>query len=267
MPTTPNKGYQVQVTGTNIGTWGDVLNNQVFVIQDNNLGGIVSKTVAGSNISLSSTESQMVILRLTGAQSADIQVTTSCIGFFFVENLTSNSFAITITNGVAGVVVPKGRSTIIADTTNGCRIAGTSTDNFASGTRIVFQQTAAPTGWTKEVGSTYADSALRINIGTVTQGGSLNFSTVFTSVRGITVDSHTLTISEIPAHSHALSIGTIGLSVQTDGSVPIYKPGSITGSSSGNINMSNTGFSGGHSHTGSVNLAVKYTDVTIAQKN
>src|SRR6185312_12992304 len=93
--------------------------------------------------------SEMLIVRLTGAQSADIQLTTSCIGMFFVENLTTNAFAITVVNDQigTGVVVPKGRCTVISDATNGCRIAGT--DSFPPGTPMLFGQTSAPTGWTK----------------------------------------------------------------------------------------------------------------------
>lgn len=113
MPTTQNKGYEVQVTGSNTGTWGATLNDDMIAIVDANLGGIVIKSVAGSNITLTSDGSQNCIIRLIGAQSADIQLTNPCIGFYFVENLTTNSFNTTVTNGVAGVVVPKGRSTLV----------------------------------------------------------------------------------------------------------------------------------------------------------
>ena len=40
---------------------------------------------------------------------------------------------------------------------------------FASGTKMLFQQTAAPTGWTKD--TTHNDKALRITSGTVGTGG------------------------------------------------------------------------------------------------
>ena len=45
------------------------------------------------------------------------------------------------------------------------------------GTRMLFQQTAAPTGWTKD--TTHNDKALRIVSGTASSGGTLSFSTVF----------------------------------------------------------------------------------------
>lgn len=48
---------------------------------------------------------------------------------------------------------------------------------FAAGTRMLFQQTAAPTGWTKD--TTHNDKALRVVSGSVVNGGAIAFSTVF----------------------------------------------------------------------------------------
>ena len=204
--TTVNKGYAIQSAGENPGIWGDILNTDVIEIIDSNLGGIVTKSVLGSNITLTADEAENCIVRLIGVQSADIQVTNPCVGFYFVENLTTNSFNITVTNGVAGVVVPKGRSTVIADPTNGCRIAGV--DGFPPGTRMPFQQTAAPTGWTKDVSSTLNDAALRLNTGNVATGGTVPFSAAFASqnVTG-TVGDTTLTIAQMPSHSHTANVG------------------------------------------------------------
>ena len=48
---------------------------------------------------------------------------------------------------------------------------------FPSGTAMLFQQTAAPTGWKKS--TTYNDYAVRIVSGTASTGGSSSFSTCF----------------------------------------------------------------------------------------
>jgi hypothetical protein len=48
---------------------------------------------------------------------------------------------------------------------------------FAAGTALLFQQTAAPTGWTKV--TSYNDYALRIVSGTASTGGSVAFSSAF----------------------------------------------------------------------------------------
>ena len=46
---------------------------------------------------------------------------------------------------------------------------------FASGTAMLFQQTSAPTGWTKS--TTHNDKALRVVSGTASSGGTSAFST------------------------------------------------------------------------------------------
>jgi hypothetical protein len=180
-PQTTNKGFEVQTTGSNTGTWGTVLNDQMISYADQNLGGLTTLSLSASPVTLSATQSRNAILRLTGTLLASVQITTECIGFFFVENLTTGSFAVTIRNtsvSTAATIPQSLRSTVISDTTNGCR---TVSDSVGSGTRQSFNQTAAPTGWTKESVSTYNDAAIRLTTGTVSTGGSKVFSDTFTS--------------------------------------------------------------------------------------
>jgi hypothetical protein len=68
---------------------------------------------------------------------------------------------------------------------------------FPATTRIAFQQTAAPTGWTKDV--TNNDKALRVVNGTVGTGGTVPFSTVFGKTG---TDATTLSEAQIPSHTH-----------------------------------------------------------------
>src|SRR5262245_47960529 len=56
---------------------------------------------------------------------------------------------------------------------------GAPPSEFASGTVMLFQQTSAPTGWTKL--ATHNDKALRIVSGVASSGGSTGFSSVFAS--------------------------------------------------------------------------------------
>ena len=74
-------------------------------------------------------------------------------------------------------------------------------DFIAGGSLVLFQQTTAPTSWTKQ--TTHDNKALRVVTGTATPGGSTAFSTVFASrpVSG-TVGNHTLTTPQIPSHNH-----------------------------------------------------------------
>ena len=49
---------------------------------------------------------------------------------------------------------------------------------FPSGTRMIFQQSSAPTGWTKDTSDTN-QRALRVVSGTASSGGSMDFTTAF----------------------------------------------------------------------------------------
>ena len=88
---------------------------------------------------------------------------------------------------------------------------------FASGTALLFQQTTAPTGWTKV--TTNTDAALRVVSGTVGTGGTVAFSTAFASqtpagsvtVSGGSVSATTLTSTQIPSHTHGYSGYTAGM--------------------------------------------------------
>jgi microcystin-dependent protein len=75
---------------------------------------------------------------------------------------------------------------------------------FPAGTRMLFQQSTAPTGWTKDTSQN--NKALRVTSGNVTTGGSITFTDAFAS-RGIsgTVANHTLTTAQMPVHSHGFS--------------------------------------------------------------
>lgn len=143
---------------------------------------------------------------------------------------------------------------------------------FASGTALLFQQTAAPTGWTKV--TTHNDKALRVVSGSASSGGSVAFSTAFASqaVSG-SVGATTLDSSQIPAHNHTF---TDYYYAEVTGS---YSSG-LAGSNQGNdydnsafglSNVTNnTGGGGSHTHsfTGTaINLAVNYVDVIIATKD
>lgn len=59
--------------------------------------------------------------------------------------------------------------------------AGYITSAFPSGTRMMFAQTNAPTGWTKDTSAIVNNSALRVVTGTAGTGGTVNFSAAFTS--------------------------------------------------------------------------------------
>jgi hypothetical protein len=135
-------------------------------------------------------------------------------------------------------------------------VSGDPVTSFPSGTLMLFQQTAAPTGWTKQ--TTHNDKALRVVSGAASSAGTVAFSTVF----GLTAtDSHTLLEAEIPAHTHTWTqrgdfngSSTKAASGDNGGAGPTYTPAT-----------SSSGGGGGHSHN--IDLQVQYVDLIIASKD
>jgi len=125
-----------------------------------------------------------------------------------------------------------------------------------SGTKQIFVQTAAPTGWTKD--TTHNDKAMRVVSGTAGSGGSDAFTTTFGSSR--TTASHTLTIAEMPSHDHEADIRGNGTG---NG---LRFSGSSLNTLQGYKAVSSTGSSGGHSHNLS-GFDLQYVDVIIATKD
>ena len=128
MATTTYKGAYLPTVSGDSGTWGTLLNTTTFPVFDANLGGLVSKTLSSSNVTLSASEAQNAIVRLTGTLSANVVVTSPCQGFHFVENLcTLGSYTVTLreTVSASGVTIPYGRHVVALDQTNGARIVGT----------------------------------------------------------------------------------------------------------------------------------------------
>jgi hypothetical protein len=149
------------------------------------------------------------------------------------------------------------------------------------GTLMLFQQTTAPTGWTKQ--TTHDNKALRVVSGTCVNGGTTAFTSVFTSRTpagtnsGGSVSAHTLTTNEIPSHTHTYSQMTFPGEYEGSG-FPFAGPvGGVTQYPPNPVN-SNTAASGGgaaHSHGftnptfngTAMDFAVQYVDLIIASKN
>jgi microcystin-dependent protein len=128
--------------------------------------------------------------------------------------------------------------------------SGLSLGGFPPGTLMLFVQTAAPTGWTKS--TTHNNKALRVVSGSVTTGGTQDFTAVLNGTVGAT----TLTTAQMPSHTHTLGL-RMSLFSTTD-----------TGGNSPNnsANLLSTGATGGGgSHTHSMDVA--YVDVIIATKD
>lgn len=180
------------------------------------------------------------------------------------------------------------------------RVTAIESGVHASGTKMLFQQTAAPTGWTKDT-TNYNDHAIRVVTGTAGSGGTNALSTLDATASG-TINSSisgntgtvNLSISQIPSHFHYVAnTSTINL----DGSATLSSSQTLarennsfgtgdekyafggTGTTANVGRSSSTGTGGAHYHskgtlnvsstfTGSANaLDVQYVDVIIATKD
>lgn len=113
---TTNRKLILMQTGNDPGVWGVKLNAQVMSIIDNNLGSLLSKSVAGnSDVNLSASEAENLAYNLTGTLTGNINVVwPSGAGFYIITNGTSGAFSLTVKpTGGTGVAVAQG-STVIA---------------------------------------------------------------------------------------------------------------------------------------------------------
>ena len=161
--------------------------------------------------------------------------------------------------GLAGDNFTVGGNLSVAGTTSftgAVTLGGVAVDAFPSGTRMPFQQTFAPTGWTKD--TTINERALRVVSGTAGSGGSVNFTTAFSSQN---VGSTALTEANLPSHSHTYSGTTSGHSNDHTHSGTTGNEnqnhthsGSTGGQSNDHSHSGTTNGVGDHSHTTNVNL-------------
>lgn len=171
-----------------------------------------------------------------------------------LSTLTANN--VILGNGASAptFVAPSTSGNVL--TSNGTTWASTANPpEFASGTRMSFQQTAAPTGWTKDTTAAINDSILRFVTGSVApSGGSVAFSTwnAQTATGG-----YTLQIADIPAHTHTHQLPTTNTAAGAGGGSPVSTITAVTSSSTG----------GGGSHSHSLTQGIKFYDFIIAAKD
>jgi hypothetical protein len=151
--------------------------------------------------------------------------------------------------------------------------AASAASAIPSGTKMLFQQTAAPTGWTKD--TTHNNKALRVVSGTASTGGSVAFTTAFASqaVSG-TVGATTLSEAQMPTHTHSGSTARFRYNNATGASGSGFTVRNPNSGGSLDFNLTttitNAGSSNSHNHsfTGTaINLAVSYVDLIIATKD
>ena len=307
---------ELQASGENAGTWGDKTNNNLQVV-DAFVNGYLSKSVAGSSdVTLttadasSTAECSNKVIELTGALTGNINVFLPAkeSNYVFFNN-TSGSFTLTVAptgHTANGAAITQGSHTMIYNKSDRCvdvlgaKVGTTATTYFGSGanltgidiipagSKMLFQQTAAPTGWTKA--TAHDNKALRVVTGSASSGGSNTFAAAFnnnqtvsgtTSSTSVTITGstagHSLTQAELPNVTLATT-----QKCKTEDKGPLNR-GSSSGGGAGyetiDVPLGGSGTAhthgvgtlagGAHTHTFSdtFNLDVQYVDVIICSKD
>jgi hypothetical protein len=157
-----------------------------------------------------------------GAGTAITPATASVLGVASggtgASTLTANN--VILGNGTSAVqLVAPGTSGNVL-TSNGT--TWTSASLFDSGTRMIFAQTTAPTGWTKDT-TNYNQHALRVVTGTASTGGSVDFTTAFAS------QTPTGTVSVTASTGQVAQGGTVTIGGTTQGGTISVSTGQAAG--------------------------------------
>jgi hypothetical protein len=211
---------------------------------------------------------------VTGIKSGNIQITGNTI------SSTDTNGNVTISANGTGSVVAGGFTLPASDGTSGqvLQTNGSAALSFASvaafdaGTKMIFNQTSSPTGWTKDT-TNNDDSALRVTTGTASSGGSAGFASAMgtpavsgtvalsgdlaagnlaVSVSGNISDT-TITSSQMPSHNHSIQMYT--QSPYNPGSQMLFIQGAGRKNSPASLTANNitaTGSGGAHNHAHSL---------------
>ena len=307
---------ELQGTGENAGTWGDKTNNNLTVL-DAFGAGYLSKSVAGSSdVTLTTAnasdtaEASNKVIELIGALTGSITVFVPAVeGNYIFYNNTTGSHTLTVAptgHASNGVAITQGSQTIVYNKSDRCvdmlggKVGTTGTTYIGSGAELtgidiipagslmLFQQSSAPTGWTKQ--TTHDNKALRVVTGSASSGGSNTFAAAFntdftisgtTGGTAVTISGstagHSITQAELP---------NITLTPQqrakTEDKGPLNRGSSsgggagyefldipLGGSGTAHSHAAGTLAGGSHTHTFSDthNLDVQYVDLIICSKD
>jgi hypothetical protein len=201
-------------------------------------------------------------------------------------SLTANN--VILGNGTSSVnfVAPGTNGNVL--TSNGTTWTSGSAPGFPSGTALLFQQTAAPTGWTKQ--TTHDNKALRVVSGSASSGGSVAFTTAFASqaVSGTNANFTATNQAQTAGGSVSTSLsaggsvnlssgGSVGATTLITSQIPSHTHPQITGIANGStngatfnqfsvsagINTGATGGGGSHNH-GFTNPSYSLTNPSYA---
>jgi len=238
---------------------------RVQIIENGTSGSqsIIIKQGSGATITILTGEVKVLSLDGAGSGAAVTEVFTDL-------SLASPK----LTGTPTSITANAGTNTTQVATTAFVKTAVDNAEPFPQGTSMLFQQTSAPTGWTKQ--TTHNDKGLRLTSGTVGTGGSVAFTTAMAtpavSVGSVTGDpgsnlavavgnlavsmsgnisATTLSTAQMPSHTHQFQ------GAATGGNQRQYFNAATFGNPSANPNANPTSFptGGGQSHNHGHNLS------------
>jgi hypothetical protein len=241
-------------TGEQVGTWGNTTNT--------NLGTAIGEAITGSATVTFASADETLTLTNTNASQTARNFRIVCTGtsggarnlilgsgcqiekFYLIQNDLADAVTVKNTTGTGAVVAAGTKAFVYNDGTNVSEAVTPA--GFASGTRMIFAQTTAPTGFTKDT-SNYNNHALRVVTGTASTGGTVDFTSAFVS------QSVTGTVSTSVTASTGQVVQGGNISVSTgNATVPVTVNPATQG---GNISVS-TGNAAGPVSVGNTTLAV-----------
>jgi hypothetical protein len=274
-PTT-NKGYTYPAHGGAVNAWDTPLNDNFDQI-DKNFGGVywiecgssiagvtfnstyatVSSTV--STVTFASSIAQNVYFPVFNALTQALTLVYPAVGsFYIISDQTSGGFAVKAKQASVATTLTVNQTELFVtdvDTAGMTAVIQTQSPEFASGTALLFPQAAPPSGWT--IDATINDRVLTVSN---SSGGGTGGSW---TISGLTVGNTTLTLAQIPAHTHTYTATKDGNRTVANGG-NTANDGTNTGTASGSA-----GSGGSHTHTMAADGAWRplYYNVIRATKN
>jgi hypothetical protein len=212
------------------------------------------------------------------------------VRFQGILTVTHNGTTLILPNNGSNMTTAAGDVwTVVSDNSGNARVinvekaGGPPAATIASGTKMVFQQTSAPSGWTKD--TTHNDKAFRVVSGAASSGGTVAFSTCFsrTASDGTAITQAQLPVVDFTVTGSAASAGLHSHDNTADannGSINVASGNQTSVADSGGTNntssdgshthsVSGTAASGGSgsTHTHGMDIRVQYVDVIIATKD
>lgn len=275
---TTNLNLEKPANGDDVDTWDVPVNGNSDII-DKFKGGTVNKSLTNANVTMTVSELQNMRIALTGVLSGNVKILipTGVGGTWVVSNACTGAFTVSVQQVSLGalVVVPQAVNSLVTSDGTNCLFAddrAITGSQFASGTKILFYQTLAPLGWTKD--TSVDNRGLRFTSGTAgLSPGGFTFDQLFSAtssgtVTG-TVGGHVLILSETPGHVHAPAGGGTFCTFGAGGSLGLAI-GSGAPVSTIDTTTAAAGGGGSHDHPwtfGAMNLNLAYASVVVATKD